>query len=150
MKSRIEHIIKAESLSNLQFANSLEISPAAVTHLLSGRNNPSLDIVVRIAQKYPHYNLRWMLLGEGAIYNIGHAATASVNREPELFATSNPSGQSSTALASSNSAGNNSEKAAATPISAQPSATPQNDNSAEQQKLIVCLPDGTYREFIKQ
>lgn len=140
MKSRIEHIIKAESLSNSQFANSLEISPAAVTHLLSGRNNPSLDIVVRIAQKYPHYNLRWLLLGEGTIYNIGHAAPA--NREPELFVAPNP------AVVESPEASIVAPTVA--PAADTTPATPKNENTAEQQKLIVCMPDGTYREFVKQ
>ena len=136
MKNRIEHIIKAESLSNLQFANSLEISPAAVTHLLSGRNNPSLDIVVRIAQKYPHYNLRWLLLGEGAIYNTGHTVATCAPQEPELFAAPKPVVE-------------NPEKYAAT-TPEQINTAPNNVSPAEQQKLIVCMPDGTYREFIKQ
>ncbi len=140
MKNRIEHIIKSEALSNLQFANALEISPAAVTHLLSGRNNPSLDIVVRIAQKYPHYNLRWLLLGEGSVYNgENNIHTIHPAAQPDLFATSEPTISTSTVVSTS----------------IQSEQTPEqpplkSGNATEHSKLILCLPDGTYREFIKQ
>ena len=130
MKERIEHIIKAESLSNLQFAQLLDISPASVTHLLSGRNNPSLDLIVRIARKLPHYNLRWLILGEGPIYNNGNDTNTGLRQAntPELF----PSEHTITTESNNHSSSVNGE------------------NTPAQQTLIVCLPDGTYREYTKQ
>lgn len=142
MKNRIEYIIKSEALSNLQFANSLNISPASVTHVLSGRNNPSLEMVVRIAQKYPHYNLRWLLLGDGAVYDSNKEDNPSVRGgyPGDLFSTidaqplERPEPESKISLPTVNANTSNKEDA----------------TSAEQQKLIVCLPDGTYREYTKQ
>lgn len=149
MKDRIQQIIKAESLTNLQFAQLLDISPAAVTHLLAGRNNPSLDIVVRIARKLPHYNLRWLLLGEGATYVHTTNGAKNRDRQRDLFATPEPVIKNQSPV-----------PAEALPDAPhpQPEHTDANANfntstapaTPEQQKLIVCLPDGTYREYTKQ
>ena len=142
MKERIEHIIKAESLSNLQFAQLLDISPASVTHLLSGRNNPSLDFVVRIAQKFPHYNLRWLILGEGPIYNNDNDTNIGLRQAntPELFPSKTTEG------ATRSSTPNNQITTKAGNLS----SSTNMENAPAQQTLIVCLPDGTYREYTKQ
>lgn len=144
MKDRIAHIIKAESLTNLQFAQLLDISPASVTHLLSGRNNPSLDFVVRIAQKFPHYNLRWLILGDGPVYNNGNDTNTGLRQAntPELF----PSEHKTTEDATRSSTPNNQ----ITTESNNHSPSANRENSPAQQTLIVCLPDGTYREYTKQ
>ena len=144
MKERIEHIIKAESLSNLQFAQLLDISPASVTHLLSGRNNPSLDLVVRIARKLPHYNLRWLILGEGPIYNNGNDTNTGLRQAntPELF----PLKHKTTEDATRSSTPNNQ----ITTKTGNLSSSTNMENAPVQQTLIVCLPDGTYREYTKQ
>ena len=144
MKDRIAHIIKAESLTNLQFAQLLDISPASVTHLLSGRNNPSLDLIVRIARKLPHYNLRWLILGDGPIYNNGNDTNTGLRQAntPELF----PSEHKTTEDATQSSTPNNQ----ITTKTGNPSSSTNMENAPAQQTLIVCLPDGTYREYTKQ
>ena len=142
MKERIQHIVRAESLTNLQFAQLLDISPAAVTHLLSGRNNPSLDIVVKIARKLPHYNLRWLLLGEGTVYN-GEVASRT-KAQPNLFA-----GESATESQSVETPEPTVAKNVSNDTHSESCANNKSD-AAEPQKLIVCLPDGTFREYTKQ
>lgn len=145
MKDRIAHIIKAESLTNLQFAQLLDISPASVTHLLSGRNNPSLDLIVRIARKLPHYNLRWLILGEGPIYNNGNDTNIGLRQvnTPELFPSEHTiRTEEATRLSTPNNQ-------ITTETYNLPSSTNM-ENTPAQQTLIVCLPDGTYREYTKQ
>ena len=127
MKDRILHIIKAESLTNLQFAQIVEISPASVTHLLAGRNNPSVEIIAKIAKRFPHYNLRWLILGEGSIYSS--PAQTSIAQEQ----------------AGENEFAFDKVKEPTTAEVQQKQAT--QDNAC---KLIVCLPDGTYKEYTRQ
>ena len=145
MRDRIAHIIKAESLTNLQFAQLLDISPASVTHLLSGRNNPSLDLIVRIARKLPHYNLRWLILGEGPIYNNGNDTNTGLRQAntPELF----PSEHTITTEEATRLSAQNNQ---ITTESNNHSPSANRENTPAQQTLIVCLPDGTYREYTKQ
>ena len=47
MKDRILEIIKREHLSNADFADKIGISPATVSSILNGRNNPSLDVSLK-------------------------------------------------------------------------------------------------------
>lgn len=65
MKDRIAHIIRAKNLTAAEFAIRLGIQPSNISHLLSGRNNPSLDFVRKLKETFPEYNLDWIILGSG-------------------------------------------------------------------------------------
>ena len=65
MKDRIAHIIRAKNLTAAEFAVRLGIQPSNVSHLLSGRNNPSLDFVKKLKETFPEYNLDWIIMGAG-------------------------------------------------------------------------------------
>lgn len=65
MKDRIAHIIRAKNLTAAEFAVRLGIQPSNVSHLLSGRNNPSLDFVKKLKETFPEYNLDWLIFGSG-------------------------------------------------------------------------------------
>lgn len=65
MKDRIAHIIRAKNLTAAEFALRLGIQPSNISHLLSGRNNPSLDFVKKLKETFPEYNLDWIVLGKG-------------------------------------------------------------------------------------
>ena len=65
MKDRIVQIMKKEGLTNAEFAEKIDISTSSLSHIFSGRNKPSLDVVMRIHKAYPHINLYWLINGEG-------------------------------------------------------------------------------------
>ena len=65
MKDRIAHIIRAKNLTAAEFALRLGIQPSNISHLLSGRNNPSLDFVKKLKETFPEYNLDWIIFGKG-------------------------------------------------------------------------------------
>lgn len=67
MKDRIAHIIRAKNLTAAEFAIRLGIQPSNVSHLLAGRNNPSLEFVKKLKETFPEYNLDWIVLGKGSI-----------------------------------------------------------------------------------
>ena len=67
MKDRIAHIIRAKNLTAAEFALRLGIQPSNVSHLLSGRNNPSLDFVKKLKETFPEYSLEWIVFGRGPI-----------------------------------------------------------------------------------
>ena len=161
MKDRIQHIIKAESLTNLQFAQLIESSPATVTHLLSGRNKPSVEMVANISRAFPHYNLRWLILGEGVIYNKGVEDTQSATKiqnsttpsgelpfdadDAPNLATATPSPQ--TVVVAPEQPHKSANSVIATTNSAQTSASAAEPSPT---KLIVCLPDGTFSEYTRK
>ena len=67
MKDRIAHIIRSKNLTAAEFALQLGIQPSNISHLLSGRNNPSLDFVKKLKETFPEYNLDWIVMGRGPI-----------------------------------------------------------------------------------
>lgn len=67
MKDRIAHIIRAKNLTAAEFAMQLGIQPSNISHLLAGRNNPSLDFVKKLKETFPEYNLEWIIFGKGSI-----------------------------------------------------------------------------------
>jgi transcriptional regulator with XRE-family HTH domain len=80
MKERISEFLKAENKSSAQFAEEIGVQPSAVSHVLSGRNNPSLDFVLKMLNKYPFISVEWLLFGRGSIYRDP--------REQDLFSQS--------------------------------------------------------------
>jgi transcriptional regulator with XRE-family HTH domain len=65
MVERIKHIMDEKGLSASQFADRMDVPRAILSHILSGRNKPSLDVVLKIADTYRDINLEWLLLGNG-------------------------------------------------------------------------------------
>lgn len=65
MKDRIAHILKIKNLTATRFADELEVQRSGISHILSGRNKPSLDFIIKIKDTYPEFSLDWLILGKG-------------------------------------------------------------------------------------
>ncbi|RSK44602.1 helix-turn-helix domain-containing protein [Hymenobacter perfusus] len=65
MLDRIRTLLTARQLSPTQFADTIGVSRPIVSHILSGRNKPSLEVVQKIVGAFPDLSLRWLLNGEG-------------------------------------------------------------------------------------
>ena len=74
--------MKSANLSNAEFAEKIGISTSSLSHIFSGRNNPSLDVVMRIHKAYPEVNLNWLLYGEGEM-GLGNESTDSGNGDAD-------------------------------------------------------------------
>jgi transcriptional regulator with XRE-family HTH domain len=85
IKDRIEHIIKVKNLTATQFAEEINIQRSGISHILSGRNNPSMDFILKVKEKYPEYSLDWLLLGKGPITISPPKSAKAV--QPSLFET---------------------------------------------------------------
>lgn len=64
IKDRIRLIMKARNLSAAQFAQTIDVKPANLSHILSGRNKPSLDFLQKVIENYPNVNAAWLITGE--------------------------------------------------------------------------------------
>lgn len=67
IKDRLAHILRAKNLTATQFAEMMQIQPSNVSHLLSGRNKPSLDFLIKLKALFPEYNFDWIILGKKPI-----------------------------------------------------------------------------------
>lgn len=68
MNNRIAEILKSEGLTNSQFANLIGVQASAVTHILNGRNDPSLKVVKSILDNFRGINPDWLIAGIGEMY----------------------------------------------------------------------------------
>lgn len=62
---RLNRIMEYYDLSAASFADKIEVGRSSISHLLSGRNNPSLDFVMKIINAFPEVELYWLLNGKG-------------------------------------------------------------------------------------
>jgi transcriptional regulator with XRE-family HTH domain len=68
MIDRINMLLKAKNITVSQFSQAIKIQRSGMSHILSGRNKPSLDFVLRVLKRYPEINPSWFLMGEGEMY----------------------------------------------------------------------------------
>jgi transcriptional regulator with XRE-family HTH domain len=79
---RLEYLLDYYSMSASLFADKIGVQRSSISHLLSGRNKPSLDFVMKIMDVFPDINLYWILNGKGDFLKI--------NEKKELSATAAP------------------------------------------------------------
>ena len=98
MKDRIMQIMQHEGLSNADFAEKIGISTSSLSHIFTGRNKASLEVVKGIHRACPYVNLNWLLYGEGEMMGkLQDATQASITRDlftqvPETRMKGNTSG----------------------------------------------------------
>lgn len=90
MKERILAFLQSENKSYAQFAEEIGVQPSGISHILSGRNNPSLDFVVKMLHKYTFLSAEWLLFGQGAMYKYASQPTLFDTEPPAVI----PEGQS--------------------------------------------------------
>ena len=68
MKDRLRQFLAAENISQAQFADTINVVRASVSHILAGRNNPSFDFIKALMLNYPRLNVEWLMFGKGKMY----------------------------------------------------------------------------------
>lgn len=83
-KDRIEKVMAEEGLNATQFASEIGIKSPTLSHILNGRNNPSLDVLKRILERYRTISSDWLILGIGQMHRgIKQPQTLSLFEENE-------------------------------------------------------------------
>lgn len=62
---RLQKILDYYGITATSFSEEIEVNRSTISHLLSGRNKPSLDFVMKVIQHYPEVELYWLLNGKG-------------------------------------------------------------------------------------
>lgn len=68
MVERIKQLIDTLQVSHTQFAETIGINRSNLTHLFSGRNQPSLDLMKKILVAYPQVKTEWLIMGVGEMF----------------------------------------------------------------------------------
>lgn len=73
---RLHKILEYYDLSAASFADKIEVGRSSISHILSGRNKPSLDFVMKIVKTFPEVELYWLLNGKGEFPKISEVTSA--------------------------------------------------------------------------
>ncbi len=100
MLGRIQLLLKIKNLSSSQFADEIGVQRSSISHIISGRNNPSLEFLMKILNRYPELQTDWLLFGNGSMFKESSgikqesipeliekedAQNLKSNLEPDLF-----------------------------------------------------------------
>jgi DNA-binding XRE family transcriptional regulator len=102
MKDRILQIMHREGLTPAKFAEVINIQRSAMSHIMNGRNNPSLDVVTKILDKYSYVDPDWLLYGKGEMTRKNTSLSPAM-LQPDLFSTIIP--QKTPVISSKNTMG---------------------------------------------
>ena len=124
---RIKEIIDYYSETSSSFADKIQVQRSSISHIISGRNKPSLDFILKTLKVYSEVNMYWLLNGKGSM--LSERSVDSVNEPPNLFnpADSKPSLDSGKSLAEN--------------------VIPFENKEKEIEKIIVLYSDGTFKHY---
>jgi len=93
---RLEIILDYYNLSASAFADKINVQRSSISHLLSGRNKPSLDFIIKVIEVFPEVDLYWILNGKGtfptseknfSIQSTKQEVTSDETNTSDLFST---------------------------------------------------------------
>lgn len=75
---RLKIVMDHYGLTATAMADSIEVQRSSISHLLSGRNKPSLDFVLKVLEEYPEVELYWLLNGKGTFPKVEKIETPTL------------------------------------------------------------------------
>lgn len=154
-KEKIEKIMQIEKLNSVQFAAEIGIQGSTLSHILNGRNKPSLEVLKKILNRFRTINSDWLILDTGTMYRQEkHSQTPSLfpyedeNTSDSMFSTTK---SVNNFQSTSSTKKNESDKFEIKPdVSAEIGRfTVQNSEFKTKavERIIVYYSDNTYQEF---
>lgn len=132
MNSRLQQFLKAENISQSQFADTIGVARANVSHIIAGRNKPGFDFLLRMSKHYPSLNLEWLITGKGRMFNT----KGMLFEDEEYTAAPTPPPQKAQV-----------EPSPELKIQQVETSQKQISNSRSISKIIVFYDDGSYQEL---
>lgn len=129
MNRRFQTILDLENLSPAQLADRLGVQRSGISHILSGRNKPSFELLQRVVQSFPEISAEWLITGNGKPLKEQNQAAAS--------------GAASSAASGATSGAANSRSSGTTPSttpSISPSTTSGSNNSSTSGTISGATP----------
>jgi len=68
MQDRLNKLLISEKLNPSKFAELVGVQRSSISHMLSGRNKPSFDVIQLILRKFSNINPEWLIMGTGDMY----------------------------------------------------------------------------------
>ena len=130
--ARLNKILDYYDISAASFADKIEVGRSSISHILSGRNKPSLDFVMKVVKNFPEVELYWLLNGKGSFPNTSESNST---KEP-IKKIQSTKDQITTENIQERSDERN------TPVN-----LPSNRSRKQIQKIVIFYTDGSFEAF---
>lgn len=138
---RLEIILDYYSLNASSFADKIGVQRSSMSHLLSGRNKPSLDFILKIIGFFPDVDLYWILNGKGTFpKNSSESENLNVDSSVSNIDAPTPIDLFSQISVPLEATVNNSKKE-------QIGVSIENENSGEIEKIVLFYKNGTFKVY---
>ena len=96
MKERIQQLINKLGYTTARFADEIGVQRSGISHIISGRNQPSYDLLIKILSRFPDISTDWFLLGKGEMFRQyekeeiredNQVKSLHQNKQPNLFSS---------------------------------------------------------------
>ncbi|RKR05326.1 helix-turn-helix protein [Flavobacterium sp. 90] len=147
---RLEIILDYYSINASAFADRIGVQRSSMSHLLSGRNKPSLDFVMKILEVFPDVDLYWLLNGKGSFPKIEEEVSKVKNYETlETEKTNSPTSPNENFGAVDLFSQINYKEEEKPPIRYSTEAKNQNVISEEGEidKIVIFYKNGTFKAY---
>ena len=91
---RVKKVMDDHGLSSSQMADKIGVQRSAISHILSGRNKPSLDFILKILNTFSDVSSEWLLTGQKVVgklpdsepvFNAPKSATKTIEKVLVLY-----------------------------------------------------------------
>jgi len=145
---RLQALMKEENMNAKEFAEQVGISAATMSNIVNGRNNPSLDVMQKVLNRFRMVNSDWLILGVGSMYqekSDSHEDKISLSLDDDIDTGVLNSGTDSVVVTSSTNKNSVPEKAG----NKKNITVNEKVASKHISKIVVFYSDGTFEELIK-
>lgn len=87
MKEQIKKLMETEGLSPAKFADEIGVQRSSISHIISGRNKPSYDFILKILNRFSGLNTEWLLTGRGSMIKSNDSEGEDKKSIETLFST---------------------------------------------------------------
>ena len=147
---RLEIILDYYSLNASSFADKIGVQRSSLSHLLSGRNKPSLDFILKILDVFPDVDLYWILNGKGSFPKNTEQPHNTKNNVEQVVKQNIPAPPSAEKipdnLFSSITITNSMPQLETSKIENQNRTKNQNDEGID--KIVVFYKNGTFKSYV--
>jgi transcriptional regulator with XRE-family HTH domain len=81
MHERLKNWMEIEGLKSSALADSIGVNRATISHILSGRNKPSIDFFQKLLSTYPDLNSNWLITGIGYMSTKNETQDVKVSKK---------------------------------------------------------------------
>jgi predicted transcriptional regulator len=122
---RLQKILDFYGVTATSFSEKIAFNRSTISHLLSGRNKPSLEFVMKVLQTYPEVDLYWLLYGKGSF-------PTPLNKVSTQIKTTSKQNEIPV-IDAENSVFEN--------------IAIKNSNTSAIERIILCYKDGTFKQY---